>query len=829
MTTSAVSSSGLMRISGLASGIDVDSIVQKLMTAERIPLDKLKQKQQIFEWQEQQYRDLNAKVLALKNQAFTMKLQSTYKQYTAVSSNDNVVSASATSLASQTAYTFNQITSLAQVSNIATADGSNISLKTSVATGGSVATPINTNTANTFQISYNGNAFVNVTLASGKTYDGTTPGGTLNDLVNNLQSAVDTALSAQSVAAGTVKVSLTQNGTIQFTTNNAVTGTAPTLVLQKGATNDLLAGGLGFTPDATTGQVSAVAQSIDLTQSLYANLQQGRFKNTTDFGWIVNGSFSQQLSGATNIVVAGTLTTGVGYNNTNISNYAVTTVEGQAISLGVAADNTTTTVNYNSNNVNNVSVYVNGTKYSVVNGVAQSSLTANQVSISDDGTGKTKLTFKSQLAVGTNIQVDQNTTYSVVSGVDPTTLTSGQVLLTQDATTGKAQFTFKNQMAAGTQINVDRHDFQFSTSVYNQDGSVSNSSYTINAMTETMNSLVNKINTTTNSGLTAFYDTGTDKFVLDAAQTGKNNSVGNDITVTGNFLTGALVLTKYTNGSDAAFTLNGLATTRKNNNFTINGVNFTLKGTTTTPVTVNTIEDVDKVYNSIKAFVDQYNDTIASVNTKLTEKRDYNYQPLTDDQKAAMKDSDITNWNNKAQAGLITGDTMLQGIVDNMRRGLYDKVTSASDPNFDQLTEVGITTSTIYQDKGKLIINEGTLRNAIAQNPDKVMQLFTNTSIATDQTQNYNESGLATRIYNITSDGINNISQKAGSNDAFSVYDNSFLGVKLSQTATDIYNLQQTLADKENHYYSEFTNMETALSNMNAQSSWLTAQLSSSK
>lgn len=48
-----------MRIGGLASGIDTESIVKDLMKAERIPLDKLTQKKQYFEWQLNDYRTAN--------------------------------------------------------------------------------------------------------------------------------------------------------------------------------------------------------------------------------------------------------------------------------------------------------------------------------------------------------------------------------------------------------------------------------------------------------------------------------------------------------------------------------------------------------------------------------------------------------------------------------------------------------------------------------------------------------------------------------------------------------------------------------------------------
>lgn len=49
----------VMRVSGLASGMDIDDIVSKLMTAQRVPLDKLYQKKTYTEWQRDDYRMIN--------------------------------------------------------------------------------------------------------------------------------------------------------------------------------------------------------------------------------------------------------------------------------------------------------------------------------------------------------------------------------------------------------------------------------------------------------------------------------------------------------------------------------------------------------------------------------------------------------------------------------------------------------------------------------------------------------------------------------------------------------------------------------------------------
>lgn len=52
------------RVGGLASGMDIDSIVAKLMNAEKAPLNKLQQQKQTYEWQRDAYRDVNTQLKA---------------------------------------------------------------------------------------------------------------------------------------------------------------------------------------------------------------------------------------------------------------------------------------------------------------------------------------------------------------------------------------------------------------------------------------------------------------------------------------------------------------------------------------------------------------------------------------------------------------------------------------------------------------------------------------------------------------------------------------------------------------------------------------------
>ncbi|MGG3494934.1 flagellar hook-associated protein 2 [Peribacillus simplex] len=55
----------MVRISGFASGMDIDELVKSMMQEERVPLDKLTQKKQYSEWQRDDYRSINTSLSEL--------------------------------------------------------------------------------------------------------------------------------------------------------------------------------------------------------------------------------------------------------------------------------------------------------------------------------------------------------------------------------------------------------------------------------------------------------------------------------------------------------------------------------------------------------------------------------------------------------------------------------------------------------------------------------------------------------------------------------------------------------------------------------------------
>ena len=102
-----------LRISGLASGMDIDSIVSDMMKIKRMPLDKLKQDKQTKEWQRDDYRSMNTLLLDFRSELTQMKLTTRYRTRTTTTTDESKVSATASSAASLSSYTIKSVEQLA--------------------------------------------------------------------------------------------------------------------------------------------------------------------------------------------------------------------------------------------------------------------------------------------------------------------------------------------------------------------------------------------------------------------------------------------------------------------------------------------------------------------------------------------------------------------------------------------------------------------------------------------------------------------------------------------------------------------------------------------
>ncbi|MGE6630216.1 flagellar hook-associated protein 2 [Bacillus sp. NPDC077027] len=414
-----------------------------------------------------------------------------------------------------------------------------------------------------------------------------------------------------------------------------------------------------------------------------------------------------------------------------------------------------------------------------------------------------------------------------------TSATSGTINVTQLATAS----VFKSSSTAGFAASNGTFTFEVTTP-----NSTEPTTVTINTSdTDTLDTIVTKINNS-KLGVTAYkgqiFD-GTnyvDTIALTSRTTGEGVSIKASDSDSTSFLTqlgfqvdGDNKLVATTQGVKAQYEINGLKMENNNNTFTQAGITYELKGTTDDkPVTLNVSTDVDTIFDKIKQFVDKYNELVEQINGKVTEKKNRTYQPLTAEEKKGMSDKEIELWETTAKSGLLRSDSILRSGASKMRSDLYLQVSNGNSVN--HITQIGITTSQKYKEGGKLEINDGKLRKAIEEDPEKVREMFLSGSLNVDSNdkekaeQQYKEQGIIHRIRNSLSAFSKSIQQKAGSTTMEAK--EYILGKSLDSLTKRMSDFQDRLKMIENRYYVKFNAMDSAIQKLNNQSNSLAQLLS---
>lgn len=367
----------------------------------------------------------------------------------------------------------------------------------------------------------------------------------------------------------------------------------------------------------------------------------------------------------------------------------------------------------------------------------------------------------------------------------------------------------------------------------NQTITINNESFTF-AQETTIADMMNEINTST-AGVTINYDQFNDKFTMESNTAGTDSNITVTDSVDTLFASMNLVEGNASNSDaqNSIFTVNGVTTTRSGNSFEMNGTTVTLNEIPASSITINVEADTASAKDLIVGFVDKYNEMIATINEKLSESKNYDFEPLTDAQKEEMSDDDIESWEEEARKGGLRNDSYLENLTLKLRQSLYESVDGLG----ITLAEIGIQSSNVYSEGGKLVIDEVKLDQALQDRPNEVIELFTKQSETTyssftNQTTRYNENGLSARIHDILQDNIRltrntegykgYLIEKAGLDTG--IDSTSEMAKKIQEMDDKIDDLLELLADKEDSYYDEFARMESAMSAYSSQSAWLTSQ-----
>ncbi len=406
---------------------------------------------------------------------------------------------------------------------------------------------------------------------------------------------------------------------------------------------------------------------------------------------------------------------------------------------------------------------------------------------------------------GVTASFDQGTqTFSLTSteiGADAEIITSQSsgnlwetLQVTPGTTTGADAVVTDLTKAVGS---VDAH---LDTAVTSGTFTINGVIFTVDAATDTLQTVLGRINNSS-AGVNASYDTTTGRITLYQQETGSSHQIvlgaagdssnfifASKLSATNPPVGG--VADTYS-GTDALVSLNGAAAQSYDSN-TINGlvpgVSLSLKSLGESAVSVE--RDVDGMVDTVKDFVDQYNNVLTYINGKLNETKVENPSTVSD----------------KLQ-GAFVGDSL---IMDT-KSDLISMVTQAAPgltSALKHLSQIGIdTTSDNYGKAGTLTLDETQLRAALESDPESVEALFNDPTEGIMTKLKEKLGSMTDPIY-----GSFTLEEKA-------ITDNN------SDINKRIGDMEERLTKREEQLKLEFANMESAVAQLNSMGSALTSMM----
>lgn len=254
------------------------------------------------------------------------------------------------------------------------------------------------------------------------------------------------------------------------------------------------------------------------------------------------------------------------------------------------------------------------------------------------------------------------------------------------------------------------------------------------------------------------------------------------------------------------------------NSTTIDGVAFNFKATTASAIEIKGSQDVSGLVTKIKNFVKDYNELIGLVNGKTWEEYDSDYQPLTDDQRESMSDSQIEKWEKKAQTGLLRRDDDIVELSDSMKNVMSTFMMS----NKIDLESIGIKPVNDYKElNGTYEVDGEKLTKALQTNFDGVKDLFMKDYLADNTTNSGIIPKLKTVLKKNFMDFDSVFNKKASTSGVYALTN------EMTKQITDkknlIYDMNKALTTRESNLYSKYSKLEQALSEAQSQQSSMSA------
>ncbi|MCR4792577.1 MAG: flagellar filament capping protein FliD [Lachnospiraceae bacterium] len=339
------------------------------------------------------------------------------------------------------------------------------------------------------------------------------------------------------------------------------------------------------------------------------------------------------------------------------------------------------------------------------------------------------------------------------------------------------------------------------------------------------------------AGLNASFDADTQRFFINAKSTGEASDF--KLTDGGSGALAALGLavatedemkaddfdqTQYAtkiDGSSAVIYLNGAKFTSDSNTFKINGLTITAHDETKDrEITLTTDTDTSGIYSMVKDMLTQYNKVINDIDKYYTADPARKYTMLTDEEREAMNEKDVEEYENKIKSGLLRSDSNLSSL-----RNLLTASTSIGvqiGGKTYHLSDFGIGTGSYFdtadnekhalhidgdKDDAKFKDKTDKLSAMIASNPEAVEEFF---------------KQFSQELYKKL-DGVSKSVDGRRSYGNF--YDDKKMKSDYDGYKTTIKELEEKANDYEDKLYRQYAAMEKTLSAMQSKSNALAGLL----
>ena len=777
--------SDVMRLSGISSGYDTEAMIEQMMSGYQTKIDNQNKKLTKLSWQQEAYRDVTTKLTDFKNKYFDILKKDNYllsstnfNKYTSTitskTAGDKALGLSVTTTsASQNGNYKVKVSQLATATKISgktlTPDSFKLDVDKAVLTG-AVDEDGKYNFALDVKV---GDVTETIEFEPVLADDGTV---NLDETVNALNEQLKSAFGEIGDGNGTMflKAKSGADGTIEFD----VGGNATVSITEK-------TGNFGL---ATPSKSVAIATQSAVTGKNTVSVTVGGVTKTVSFEGVSDTYYDSRNESGNSAILAE-------YNALKAAAYR-------------KSKNLSSTASVSQSDLDNFAY------------------TSTQAAKDKNAAALGDALDKAFEDKGIDFTIDG----SYVTAKKGTVNQEFSITSVEGGTLGLTKGTTGNKFSAKTKLT----DMGIIGNAIDLDPSTGNTtknySFAINGVDikldadATINDLVNAVNKST-AGVTMSYSALTNSFTVTSNDMGSGQEIKFD---SDNRILQELGIVDgtVTAGKNAIFELNGQQIYHNSNSYTLDGTTFKFDEDIELGVDYNVgvSKSYDDIKQTIKDFVTDYNQLIDDVYGHIgtAPKRDDSnnlYEPLTDSEKEEMSEDEIEKWEKAAKQGVIYNDSTISGIMSQIRTALYSAVELGDGSKFG-LYNMGITTSSDYSEHGKLEIDEDKFNAAFENNAEAIEKLFTDA-----------DNGIMKKVNNILDNAVKttgsvkgSLIRKAGLKSGSTSTDTSIY--KEMQRITDrISQLQDRYDTKEEYWWKVFTNLESMMSDLNSQSTYLSSYL----